>query len=98
MSDDTGEQLDTDLQPEVATASNHLVHTKLTVNLTARSVAAMEGIAEMEDSTRTDAVNRALQGYAFLLRIQREGKRGHHLAVVTPFWARLLRLNVVTFK
>lgn len=49
-------------------------HTKLTVNLTARSVAAMDEAAALSGDSKTDAVNRGLQLYAFVLRIMAEGK------------------------
>lgn len=47
--------------------------TRLTVNLTAKSVGCLEESATMEDLSRTDIVNRALQLYTFFAREQREG-------------------------
>lgn len=47
--------------------------TRLTVNLTAKSVGCLEESATAEDLSRTDIVNRALQTYAFFMKEQREG-------------------------
>jgi len=50
--------------------------TKLTVNLVARAVAALDDVALLTGDTKTDSVNRAIQVYAFLEREQRtRGKR-----------------------
>lgn len=50
--------------------------TKLTVNLVARAVAALDDVALLTGDTKTDSVNRAIQVYAFLEREQRtQGKR-----------------------
>jgi hypothetical protein len=47
--------------------------TKLTVNVTARSIHALEVGAELNADTETDTVNRALQVYAFLTHFTAQG-------------------------
>jgi hypothetical protein len=47
--------------------------TRLTVNLTPKSAASLDESATMEELSRTDIVNRALQLYTFFARQQREG-------------------------
>lgn len=47
--------------------------TRLTVNLTARAVGALEFAANETGDNRTDCVNRALQIYGFLLDQQAQG-------------------------
>jgi len=65
--------------------------TRLTVNLTPKSRAALGAAVLISEDTRTDVVNRALQFYTFLLAEQAEGKR---LALVdedgTLSWVRIL--------
>lgn len=46
--------------------------TKLTVNLTPASVAALNATAELTGLSRTDCVNRALQLYAAVERASRQ--------------------------
>lgn len=46
---------------------------RLTVNLTRRSSAALELAAQIAGDTKTDAVNRALQVYAYLMHLQEQG-------------------------
>ena len=53
--------------------------TKLTVNLTKRSVIAMEDAAGRSGDTRTDTVNRALQVYQMVMWLTREP--GKYMAV-----------------
>jgi hypothetical protein len=47
--------------------------TKLTVNITPRATAALDEAAEINAETKTNAVNRAIQAYAFLTRMMEEG-------------------------
>jgi len=53
--------------------------TRLTVNLTARSVVALNAAAEIEELSKTDTVNRALQVWALLLKEQADGAEIHLL-------------------
>jgi len=46
---------------------------RVTVNLTSRAVAALEQVTAITGETKTDAINRALQVYALLHRMQEEG-------------------------
>jgi hypothetical protein len=50
---------------------------RVTVNLTARSSAALELSAALSGDTRTDTINRALQVYAFLVQVAEEGGSAH---------------------
>jgi hypothetical protein len=50
---------------------------RVTVNLTARSSAALEVAAAVSGDTRTDTINRALQIYAFLVQVIEEGGSAH---------------------
>jgi hypothetical protein len=47
--------------------------TKLTVNITSKTVAALDQAVEVNDESKTDAANRAIQAYAFLTRMVSEG-------------------------
>lgn len=47
--------------------------TRLTVNLTRRSVVAFEAAAGIEGLSKTDTVNRALQAWAYLLKRTQDG-------------------------
>lgn len=51
--------------------------TKLTVNITPRSVVALEKAAEIEGLSKTDTVNRALQVWAYLLAEKAKGAEFH---------------------
>lgn len=46
---------------------------RLTVNLTARSVAAVELAAELTGELKTDTINRALQLYSYVMHTISEG-------------------------
>jgi hypothetical protein len=46
---------------------------RVTVNLTARAIAALEQVAAITGESKTDAINRALQVYAMLHRTQEAG-------------------------
>lgn len=63
--------------PPTAPAAHHRSGgpslTKLTVNITPRAVAALEDAVETNRESKTDAVNRALQAYAFLTRMMDSG-------------------------
>jgi hypothetical protein len=48
---------------------------RLSVNLTPRAARALELVSEKKSSTRTDAVNRALQVYAFIEEVSTAGGR-----------------------
>ncbi|MFU8875522.1 hypothetical protein [Micromonospora sp. SL4-19] len=54
---------------------------KLTVNLIARAWAALEDSCRLTGESKTDAVNRALQLYAFF---QKSVQSGHVLKLVGP--------------
>jgi hypothetical protein len=47
--------------------------TKLTVNITSKGTAALEEAAELNAESKTNAVNRAIQAYAFISRMMAEG-------------------------
>lgn len=47
--------------------------TKLTVNITPRAVGALEQAVAVNDESKTDAVNRAIQAYAFLTKMIGDG-------------------------
>lgn len=47
--------------------------TKLTINITPRAAAALDAAAATNDETKTSAVNRAIQTYAFLTRVVDDG-------------------------
>lgn len=49
--------------------------TRLTVNLIPKAYAALSEAAELEGVSRTDALNRALQMYTYLLRMRSAGDR-----------------------
>lgn len=46
---------------------------RVTVNLTPRSSRALDEVVDMTQDTKTDAINRALQVYAYLERVMQEG-------------------------
>jgi hypothetical protein len=54
--------------------------TRLTVNLTPRSVKALHVAAEMTELSRTDTVNRALQIYAAMVKSAADGRRARMVA------------------
>ncbi|GAA2722927.1 hypothetical protein [Actinocorallia aurantiaca] len=49
------------------------VRERITVNLTPKSVQALEALTGNTGDTKTDTINRALQLYEFLDRVTREG-------------------------
>ena len=52
----------------------HMENThRLTVNLTSRSVAAVELAAELTEESKTDTINRALQLYSYVMYVISEG-------------------------
>lgn len=46
---------------------------RISANLTARSARALEEVVSITGDSQTDALNRALQVYAYLERVQAEG-------------------------
>jgi len=56
-----------------ATSATTTTVTKLTVNLTPRAATALEEAAGINGETKTNAVNRAIQAYAFLTRMMADG-------------------------
>lgn len=48
---------------------------RVTVNLTPRASAALADAAELTGYNRTDVINRAVQVYAHLEKVQRDGGR-----------------------
>jgi hypothetical protein len=50
---------------------------RITVNLTPRSASALELAAELCGDTRTDTINRAIQIYAYLEQVIRDGGSIH---------------------
>jgi hypothetical protein len=50
---------------------------RLTVNLTSRSSSALEDAVELCGDTKTDTVNRAIQIYAYLEQVIRNGGSVH---------------------
>jgi hypothetical protein len=46
---------------------------RVTVNLTARAVQALEKVTDITGESKTDAINRAMQVYALLHRTQHDG-------------------------
>lgn len=65
---------------------------RITVNLTSRSSAALELIVELSGDTKTDTINRALQLYAYLEKVIRDGGSVH---VREQDGAELERLRIV---
>lgn len=53
--------------------ANGMVVTKVTVNLTAKSRAALVDAVQLSGGNKTDSINRALQIYAYILREQAAG-------------------------
>jgi hypothetical protein len=47
---------------------------RITVNLTDRSVTALDTLASVEELSKTDVVNRALQIYDFIVKQRVKGK------------------------
>lgn len=54
--------------------------TRVTVNLTVKSMAALDRITEADGCSKTDAINRSLQVYALVNELIR--RCGGHLSVV----------------
>jgi hypothetical protein len=52
---------------------------KITVNLLARTLTALEEVCGITEESRTDAINRAVQFYAFY---QKKLKEGHSVRLV----------------
>lgn len=50
---------------------------RVTVNLTPRSVRALNNLVEWTDYTKTDSINRALQIYEFIQQIMENGGTVH---------------------
>ena len=50
---------------------------RLTVNLTPRSSAALDAAVELTGDTKTDAINRAIQIYAYLEQVIQDGGSVH---------------------
>ncbi len=48
--------------------------TRINVNLTPRSVAALEFACELTGDNRTDTLNRSVQVYAYVSKLMSEGK------------------------
>jgi hypothetical protein len=46
---------------------------RVTVNLTVRSVEALEGLVSLTGDTKTDAINKALQVYSYLQNLMNTG-------------------------
>jgi hypothetical protein len=46
---------------------------RVTVNLTPRSVKALDEVVTITQDTKTDVINRALQVYAYLEKIMKDG-------------------------
>jgi len=46
---------------------------RVTVNLTVRSVEALEGLVHLTGDTKTDAINKALQVYSYLQNLMNTG-------------------------
>jgi hypothetical protein len=65
---------------------------RITVNLTSRSSAALELAVELSGDTKTDTINRALQIYAYLEKVIRDGGSVH---VREQDGAELERLRIV---
>jgi hypothetical protein len=65
---------------------------RITVNLTSRSSSALELAVEMCGDTKTDTINRAIQIYAYLERVIRDGGSVH---VREQDGAELERLRIV---
>jgi len=65
---------------------------RITVNLTPKSSTALEIAVELTGDTKTDAINRAIQIYAFLEQVIREGGSVH---VREKQGAELERLKIV---
>jgi hypothetical protein len=65
---------------------------RITVNLTSRSSSALELAVELSGDTKTDTINRAIQIYAYLERVIRNGGAVH---VQEQGGAELERLKIV---
>lgn len=65
---------------------------RITVNLTSRSSAALELAVELSGDTKTDTINRALQIYAYIEQVIRDGGSVH---VREQDGAELERLRIV---
>jgi hypothetical protein len=50
---------------------------RITVNLTSRSSSALELAVELSGDTKTDTINRAIQIYAYLEKVIRDGGSVH---------------------
>jgi hypothetical protein len=65
---------------------------RITVNLTPRSSSALELAVELSGDTKTDTINRAIQIYAYLEKVLRDGGSVH---VREEDGAELERLKIV---
>jgi hypothetical protein len=65
---------------------------RITVNLTQRSSSALELAVEVSGDTKTDTINRAIQIYAYLEKVLRDGGSVH---VREHDGAELERLRIV---
>jgi hypothetical protein len=65
---------------------------RITVNLTPRSSAALKVAVELTGDTKTDTINRAIQLYAYLEKVIRDGGSVH---VREEEGAELQRLRIV---
>ncbi len=65
---------------------------RITVNLTPRSSSALELAVELSGDTKTDTINRAIQIYAYLEKVIRDGGSVH---VSEQEGAALERLKIV---
>jgi hypothetical protein len=65
---------------------------RVTVNLSPRSVAALDSLVELTQETKTDSINRALQVYAYLQQLFHDGGA---LYVRSPVNSELERLRIL---
>lgn len=48
--------------------------TKVSANFTPRSVIALDAAAEITGDSKTEALNRSVQVYAYLMKLEKEGR------------------------
>jgi hypothetical protein len=70
---DTDEQADRPAAPAGRGAAGGSNLERVTVNLTPRSVAALDSLVQLTGDTKTDAINKALQVYSYLQNVLQNG-------------------------
>jgi hypothetical protein len=68
-----------------------MAHPYVNVNLTGKAEAALLEITLLEGVSKTDAVNRSIQIWAFLLK---EQEQGHYIVLKRRWWRRGRRIRI----